>query len=88
MYQYFFQVRAAGRWWYLTGYGQTKYKRASTRELEERYRLCTLVPRPPRMSPDDYARITSHAAKHQVLWAIFWVQALRAAAKHADLGAD
>ncbi len=78
-HEMYFQVRAAEEWWYLCGYGLTEYKRGATRELQERYGLCTLVPRPPRMSVDDYDRITRHAARHQVLWAIFWVQTLNAA---------
>lgn len=75
-YPYYFQVRAADRWWYLAGYGQTKHKRASTRELQERYGLRALVPRPDDMSPNEYTRITTNPAKHQVLWAICWVQTL------------
>ena len=79
MHPMYFQIRAAEEWWYLCGYGVTKYKRGATRELQERYGLCTLVPRPPRMSVDDYERITRNAARHQVLWAIFWVETLNSA---------
>jgi hypothetical protein len=78
-YPYYFQVRAADRSWYLAGYGQTKYRRASTRELQERYRLRALVPRPDDMSPNEYTRMTTNPAKHQVLWAICWVQTLNLA---------
>jgi hypothetical protein len=85
-YPYYFQVRAADRWWYFAGYGQTKYKRASTRNLQERYALRALVPRPASMSQDDYARITTNPVKHQVLWAICWVQTLNLAATRAGAG--
>lgn len=84
LYQCYFQVRAADRWWHLCAYGQTKYKRASTRALEERYGLRALVPRPPNMSMDDYGRITRNPAKHQVLWAACWVTALDFASARAS----
>ena len=83
---YYFQIRAADRWWYLAGYGQTKHRRASTRALQERYGLRALVPRPETMSLGDYTRITANPAKHQVLWAICWVQALNLAAAGAGAG--
>ena len=83
---YYFQVRAADRWWYLAGYGQGKYRRAGTRELQARYGLRELVPRPAGMSPDDYTRITTNPVKHQVLWAVCWVQTLNVAAARADAG--
>jgi hypothetical protein len=85
-YPYYFQVRAADRWWYLAGYGQIKYRRASTRELQERYRLRVLVPRPANMDVDEYTRITTNPAKHQVLWAICWVQTLNIAGARAGDG--
>lgn len=83
---YYFQVNAADRWWYLAGYGQTKYKRASTRELQERYDLRALVPRPADMSTDEYTRITTNPTKHQVLWASCWVQTLNLAKARAGAG--
>ncbi|HEY2656268.1 MAG TPA: hypothetical protein VGI55_10800 [Solirubrobacteraceae bacterium] len=85
-YPCYFQVRAADRWWYLGGYGHTKYTRASTRELQEHYGLRTLVPRPARMGPDDYARVTGNPLKHQMLWAMFWVQTLNSAVGRAGSG--
>lgn len=83
---YYFQVRAADRWWYLAGYGQTKYRRASTRELQARYGLRVLVPRPANLSLDEYTRITTNPVKHQVLWAVCWVQTLNLAGARAGAG--
>lgn len=85
-YPYYFQVRAADRWWHLGGYGQTRYRRASTRQLQEHYELRAVVPRPAKMSPDDYTRATANPMKHQVLWAMFWVQTLNSAATPTDAG--
>jgi hypothetical protein len=85
-YPYYFQIHAADRWWYLAGYGQTKFRRRSTRELQERYGLRALVPQPANMSQDDYRRIATNPAKHQVLWAICWVQTLNLASGRAGAG--
>jgi hypothetical protein len=77
VHQYFFQVRAAERWWYLAGAVPTKYARRSTRELVQRYGIPDRVPMASGMSGETYLRLTSNPTTHQVLWVGCWLAVLR-----------
>jgi hypothetical protein len=56
------------------------------RHGQEHFGLLAVVPRPAKMSADEYTRATANPARHQVLWATFWVQTLNLAVARADAG--
>jgi hypothetical protein len=72
-----FEVHANDRWWSLVPYAiPAKYQRQSTLELFEQYQARELAPRPPGMSEENYARLTSSPTEHQALWAGCWLAVL------------
>jgi hypothetical protein len=75
-----FEVEADGRWWFLQAHAPTKYERASTRALAERYDAREVAPRPVGMSADAFADITQNPLKHQLLWRLCWLEALNSTA--------
>jgi hypothetical protein len=79
LHQYFFQIRARERWWYLTGAVQTTHSRAPTRRLVARYEVSERAPMPTGMTTEAYLELTKNPNTHQVVWAACWLEALSSA---------
>lgn len=86
IYQTFFEVHAADRWWNLVAWAPTKYQRRSTRELAERSGARELVPRPPALSEGAYQQLTKNPVRHQILWKQCWLAVLRTAGELSNGG--
>ncbi|HXO07402.1 MAG TPA: hypothetical protein VN880_05195 [Solirubrobacteraceae bacterium] len=76
LHQFFFQLHARDRWWYLSGAVQTKYSRAATRALAKRFDVRERAPRPTGMSMEAYLQLTKSPDTHQVVWVACWLEAL------------
>lgn len=84
VHQYFFQIHATDRWWYLSGAIQTRYSRPATRRLAERFEVPERAPRPTGMSVEAYTRLIKNPNTHQVVWAASWLETLGRAGAQVD----
>ena len=84
VHQYFFQIRARERWWYLSGAVQTRYSRPATRQLAQRFEVQERAPRPTGISTEAYERLTNNPNTHQVVWVAAWLEALGGAGARVD----
>ena len=84
VYQTFFEIRAADRWWNLVAWAPNKFQRRTTTQLVERSRAREVVPLLPNVSEDTYHLLTKNPVRHQILWKECWLAVLNRTASPGD----